>query len=54
MNEEMLVENTSEGSFVARRMVFNGVMNEGNISNVDVNRKMLKFQTIHIQNMLNN
>ena len=54
MNEEMLVENTSEGSFVARRMVFNGVMNEGNISNVDVNRKMLKFQTMHIQNMLNN
>ena len=24
-------------------MVFNGVMNEGGISNVDVNRKMLKF-----------
>ena len=35
-------------------MVFDGVKNEGNISNVDVNRKMLKFQTMHIQNMLNN
>ena len=39
----MLVENMSEGSLVARRMVFSGVMNEGSISNVDVNRKMLKF-----------
>ena len=42
-NEEMLVENMSEGSLVARRMVFDGVMNEGGISNVDVSRKMLKF-----------
>ena len=42
-NEEMLVENMSEGSLVARRMVFDGVMNEGGISNVDVDRKMLKF-----------
>ena len=33
----------SEGSLVARRMVFDGVMNEGGISDVDVNRKMLKF-----------
>ena len=41
-NEEMLVENMSEGSLVARRMVFDDVMNEGGISNVDVNRKMLK------------
>ena len=24
-------------------MVFDGVMNEGGISNIDVNRKMLKF-----------
>ena len=38
-----LVENMSEGSLVARRMVFDGVMNEGGIFNVDVNRKMLKF-----------
>ena len=42
-NEEMLVENMSEGSLVAQRMVFDGIMNEGGISNVDVNRKMLKF-----------
>ena len=42
-NEEMLVDNMSEGSFVAPRMVFDGVMNEGDISNVDVNREMLKF-----------
>ena len=42
-NEEMLVENMSEGSLVAPRMVFDGVMNEGDISNVDVNREMLKF-----------
>ena len=42
-NEQMLVENMSEGSLVARRMVFDGQMNEGAISNVDVNRKMLKF-----------
>ena len=42
-NEEILVENMSEGSLVARIMVFNGIMNEGGISNVDVNRKMLKF-----------
>ena len=42
-NEQMLVENMSEGSLVARRMVFDGLMNEGAISNVDVNRKMLKF-----------
>ena len=41
--EEMLVENMSEGSLVARRMVFDGVMNEGGISNVDINRKMSKF-----------
>ena len=39
----MLVENMSEGSLVARRMVFDGVMNEGGISNVDINRKMSKF-----------
>ena len=37
-NEEMLVENMSGGSLVARRMVFDGVMNEGGIANVDVNR----------------
>ena len=43
VNEQMLVENMSEGSLVARRMVFDGLMNEGAISNVDVNRKMLKF-----------
>ena len=42
-NEEMLVENMSEGSLIARRMVFSGVMNGGDISNVDVNRKMLKL-----------
>ena len=36
-NEEMLVENMSGGSLVARRMVFDGVMNEGGIANVDVN-----------------
>ena len=42
-NEQMLVENMSEGSLVARRMVFDCLMNEGAISNVDVNRKMLKF-----------
>ena len=42
-NEEMLVENMSEGSLVAPRMVFDGVMNEADISNVDVNREMLKF-----------
>ena len=39
----MLVENMSEGSLVARRMIYDGVMNEGGISNFDVNRKMLKF-----------
>ena len=42
-NEEMLVENMSESSFVAQRMVFRAVINEGGVSNVDVNRKMLKF-----------
>ena len=42
-NEEMLVENMSECSVVAQRMVFDGVMNEVGISNVDVNRKVLKF-----------
>ena len=42
-NEEMLVENMSEGSLIAWRMVFKGVMNGGDISNVDVNRKMLKL-----------
>ena len=42
-NEEILVENMSEGSLVAQRMVFDGVMNEGGISNFDVDRKMLKF-----------
>ena len=42
-NEEILVENMSEGSLVAQIMVFNGIMNEGGISNVDVNRKMSKF-----------
>ena len=42
-NEEILVENMSESSLVAQRMVFSGVMNEGGISDVDVNRKMLKF-----------
>ena len=39
--EETLVENMSEGSLVARRMVFDGVMNEG--GNVDINRKISKF-----------
>ena len=53
-NEEMLVENMSEGSLVVQRMVFDGVMNKGGISNVDVNRKMLKFVNTRIQNMLNN
>ena len=33
----------SKSSLIAQRVVFNGVMNEGGISNVDVNRKMLKF-----------
>ena len=42
-NEEMLVENMSEGSFVAQRMVFHAVINEESVSNVNVNRKMLKF-----------
>ena len=42
-NEEMLVENMSEGSLVARRMVFNGVKDERGISYVDVNRNMLTF-----------
>ena len=42
-NEEMLVEIMWEGSLVVRRMVFVGVMNEADICNVDVNRKMLKF-----------
>ena len=42
-NEEMLVEIMWEGSFVVRRMVFVGVMNEADICNIDVNRKMLKF-----------
>ena len=39
----MLAENMSEGSHVARRMVFDIVMNEGGITNADVNRKILKF-----------
>ena len=39
----MLVENMSEGSFVAQRMVFNGILNEEGVSNVNANRKMLKF-----------
>ena len=39
----MLVENMSEGSFVAQIMVFNGIMNEEGVSNVNANRKMLKF-----------
>ena len=42
-NEEIVVENMSEGSLVARRLVFDDVMNEGGISNVDVNRNKLKF-----------
>ena len=42
-NEEILVENMSESSLVVRRMVFNDVMNEVGISNVDVNIKMVKF-----------
>ena len=42
-NEEMLIETMSEGSLVAQRMVFDGVMNEGSVSNVDVNTKMVKF-----------
>ena len=42
-NEEMLVEIMWEGSLVVRRMVFVGVMNEADICNIDVNRKMLKF-----------
>ena len=29
----------SEGSHIARRMVFDSVMNEGGISNANVNRK---------------
>ena len=33
----------SEGSLVAQRMLFDGVMNKGGISIVDVNRKVLKF-----------
>ena len=36
VNEELLVENMLEGSFVAWRMVFDGGMNEGRICNVDV------------------
>ena len=42
-NGEMLVEYMPEGSLVAQRMGFDGVMNEGGISNVDVNKKILKF-----------
>ena len=42
-NEEMLVENMSEDSLEALKMVFNGVINKGGISNVDINRKMLKL-----------
>ena len=33
----------SEGSLVARRSDFDGVMNDEDISNVDVNKRMLKF-----------
>ena len=39
----MLAENMSEGSHVSRRMVFDSVMNEGGVSNANVNRKILKF-----------
>ena len=39
----MLVENMSKGSLLARRVIFDGAMNEGGISNFDVNRKILKF-----------
>ena len=42
-NEEIVVENMSEGSLVAQRLVLDDVMNEGGISNVDVNRNKLKF-----------
>ena len=42
-DEEMLVENMSKGSLLARRVIFDGAMNEGGISNFDVNRKILKF-----------
>ena len=42
-NEEIVVENMSEGSLVAQRLVFDDVLNEGGISNVDVNRNKLKF-----------
>ena len=42
-NEEIVVENMSEGSLVAQRLVFDDVMNEGGISKVDVNRNKLKF-----------
>ena len=46
-NEEIVVENMSEGSLVAQRLVFDDVMNEGGISNVDVNRNKLKFVNAH-------
>ena len=42
-NEETLVENMSEGSLVARRSDFDGVMNEEDISNVDVNKKNIEI-----------
>ena len=43
----------SEGSLVARRSDFDGVMNDEDISNVDVNKKMLKFVN-NAKNMLKN
>ena len=42
-NEETLVENMSEDSLKTRRSDFDRVTNEEDISNVDVNKKMLKF-----------
>ena len=43
INEQVLVENLQEDSIVAQRMVYEGILQEGGASKVDLNRIMLKY-----------
>ena len=41
INEDVLVENTKEESFVASRQVYEGVVKEGGVSEVQIGKRMI-------------
>lgn len=42
VNEDLLVENLQERSLVSQRIVYDAIKNAGGVSNVDVNKELIK------------